>query len=196
MQLGKVPVFLGLVAGAAVTAAIFGAIHHQMSYSVGPSFFTALYLPASGVPADTAPRLAAALAGAQAAWGIGILAALPALILGFIMVPKPRTYMAAGIGAIGVGVFLALLASLLGLLAGIAADTTGLIDGWLSFPDGPARSDFLRAGFMHDGAVVGALIAALAGLWPMTRARKIDIAMIDADLARKRAAREKDKDGS
>lgn len=192
MQLGKVPVFLGLVAGAAVIAAIFGAIHHQLSFSVGPSFFTELYLPASDLPEGTAPRLAAAMAGAQTAWWIGIVAGAPAFALGFVMVPKPRTYMAAGIGAIGVGVFLTLLASLLGLLAGIAADTTGLIDDWLTFPEGPTRSDFLRAGFMHDGAILGALLAALAGIWPMTRARKIDIAMIDADLKRKREERDRD----
>lgn len=175
---GKFPVFVLLLALAALVAALFGALLPQLSYSVGPSLFETLVFPHTGIAPGDSPRLAAAQAGVLAAWWIGPLITLPAFLFGLVSVPRTETYLAAGIGATGLVFVLATFAALIGLLAGIAADTTGLIDPFLTIPQGPARSDFLRAGFMHDGASVAAGLGLLLAFWPMVRARRIDNARL------------------
>ncbi len=181
-RLGKFPIFILLLAIAACAAALFGAVHNQLSYTVGPTYFTALKFQQFGIPDDMAPRLAASWVGVQASWWMGILVGLPAFVIGLLIVPKSDSYFAAGIGAIGLVVFLSLFAALAGLLGGIAADASGILDGWLTLPDGPTRSDLLRAGFMHDASYLAGALGALVAIFPMRRARQIDIARIDAEL--------------
>jgi hypothetical protein len=175
-RFGKLPILVLLLALAAISAAVFGALHNQLSYSVGPSYFEALKFPQFGIAPDTAPRLGAALVGVQASWWVGPLVALPAFLYGFVAVPRSQTYLAAGIGGIGLVLVLATLAALLGLLGGIVADATGLIDPYIVLPEGPVRSDFLRAGFMHDAAYGAGILGLLLAFWPMRRARAIDMA--------------------
>lgn len=174
MRLGKFPVFFLLVALAALAAAVFGALHNQLSYSVGPDYFLSLKFPQFGIPGDMPPRLGAALVGVQAGWWVGAAVALPAFLYGLFAVPQAQSFLAAGIGAIGLVLVLATFAALAGLVGGIAVETTGLLDAYLPVPDGVDRRDFLRAGFMHDAGYVGAALGALIAFWPMRRARAID----------------------
>jgi hypothetical protein len=175
-RFGKLPLLVILLALAALTAAIFGALHNQLSYTVGPTYFTGLKFPQFAIPADTAPRLGAALVGVQASWWMGPLVALPAFLYGFVAVPRTETYLAAGIGAIGLVVVLATLAALVGLVGGIAAEASGLLDPYLTLPEGPTRGEFYRAGFMHDSAYAAGALGLLLAFWPMRRARRIDMA--------------------
>jgi hypothetical protein len=175
MSLGKFPTFFVLLGIAALSAAVFGALHNQLSYAVGPDYFHKIKFPQFGIPADISPRLGAALVGAQASWWMGALVGLPAFALGLFSVPNARSYLAAGIGAIGLVIVLATSAALAGLIGGLIADTTGLLDQALSLPDGVARSDFLRAGFMHEAAYVAGALGALLAIWPMRRARAVDL---------------------
>lgn len=175
-RLGKFPTFFLLLLLAGLSAAIFGALHNQLSYSVGPSYFEALKFPQFGIAPETAPRIGAALVGVQASWWAGVLVGLPAFLFGLFTVPSARSYLAAGIAAIGLVLVLATFAALVGLVGGIAAESTGLLDPYLSLPEGPVRADFLRAGFMHDASYVGGALGALLAFWPMRRARLIDMA--------------------
>jgi hypothetical protein len=175
-RFGKLPLLVLLLGLAALIAALFGALHNQLSYTVGPTYFTALKFPQFAIPADTAPRLGAALVGIQASWWMGPLVAVPAFLYGFAAVPRTETYFAAGIGAIGLVVVLATLAALLGLVGGLVAETTGLLDPYLTPPQGPTRADFYRAGFMHDAAYAAGVLGLLVAFWPMRRARRIDLA--------------------
>lgn len=176
MRLGKFPTFFLLVALATGSATIFGALHNQLSYSVGPDYFVNLKFAQFGLPEGTAPRLGAAQVGMMASWWMGALVSLPALVLGLFTVPSARSYLAAGIGAIGLVLVLATFAALMGLVGGLVADATGMLDGVVTLPEGVARSDFLRAGFMHEAAYVAAGLGALLAIWPMRRARAIDMA--------------------
>jgi hypothetical protein len=175
-RFGKLPVFLLLLGVAALAAAAFGALHNQLSYSVGPSYFQALKFPQFGIPEEMSPRLGAARVGVAATWWFGLLVGLPAFLYGLVAVPRTQTYFAAGIGAIGLVVMLATFAALAGLVGGIAADATGLLDPFLTIPEGPERSDFLRAGFMHDAAYVAGGLGLVLAFWPMRRGRRIDLA--------------------
>lgn len=174
MRLGKFPVFFLLLALAALSAAVFGALHNQLSYSVGLDYFHSLKFPQFGIAETTAPRLGAAVVGAQASWWAGVLVSLPAFALGLFTVPRAQSYLAAGIGAIGLVIVLATLAALAGLVGGLIVDATGLLDAVVTPPAAVDRSDFLRAGFMHDAAYVAAGLGAVLAVWPMRRARAID----------------------
>lgn len=176
MPLGKFPTFFLLVALAALAAAIFGALHNQLSYSVGPDYFLGIKFPQFGIPEGTSPRFGAAQVGILASWWMGVLVGLPAFLFGLFTVPNARSYLAAGIGGIGLVLVLATFAALAGLVGGIMAEATGILDGYLTPPDGIDRGDFLRAGFMHDASYLGGALGALLAFWPMRRARVIDMA--------------------
>lgn len=176
MTLGKFPSFFLLVALAAISAAVFGALQNQLSYSVGPSYFHGLKFPQFGIAEGTAPRFGAAQVGLMASWWMGALVGLPAFVLGLFTVPSAQSYLAAGIGAIGLVLVLATFSALAGLVGGLLADATGLLDAVLALPQGVERSDFLRAGFMHEASYVAGGLGALLAIWPMRRARAIDLA--------------------
>lgn len=176
MPLGKFPTFFLLVALAALSAAIFGALHNQLSYSVGPDYFESVKFPQFGIPDTTSPRFGAAQVGILASWWMGALVGLPAFLYGLFTVPKTRSYLAAGIGGIGLVLVLATFGALAGLVGGIAAEATGVLDGFLTLPQGIDRADFLRAGFMHDASYVAGGLGAILAFWPMRRARAIDLA--------------------
>lgn len=176
MRLGKFPTFFLLVALAALSAAVFGALHNQLSYSVGPDYFVSYKFPQFGIPEGTSPRFGAAKVGILASWWMGAVVALPAFLFGLFTVPSPRSYLAAGIGAIGLVLVLTTFAALAGLVGGIAAEATGIFDGYVAPPADIDRADFLRAGFMHDASYIGGALGALLAFWPMRRARVIDMA--------------------
>jgi len=173
-RFGKFPLLLLLVLIAALVAGVFGMLHNQLSYSVGSSYFTGLKFAQFGIAEGTAERWGAAQVGFMASWWMGAMVGLPAFLIGLFMVPTRRSYFAAGLGGIGLVVVFATFTAFAGLIGGLVADQTGLIDGYLAFPSGPTRSDFLRAGFMHDASYLGGALGALLAIWPMTRARKID----------------------
>ncbi len=174
--MGKFPILFLLIICAAMAAASFGALHNQLSYSVGPTYFTDFKFLQFDVGPDAPPRLGAAYVGAMASWWMGAVIGLPAFLYGLVAVPNARSYLAAGLGAIFVVILLATFGALAGLLGGIVADTTGLLDPYLTFPDGPTRQDLLRAGFMHDASYIAAALGLIAAFFPMRRARKLDLA--------------------
>ncbi|GAA5073148.1 hypothetical protein N0B44_15225 [Roseibacterium beibuensis] len=175
-RFGKFPIFALLLALAALAAALFGALHTQISYSVGPSYFEDYKFAQFGTDPEMAPRLAAAVVGAQASWWMGALVGLPALLYGLVAVPRNASFFAAGIGAIGLVVILATFAAVAGLLGGIIVTATGWPDASLTLPDGVDPTEFLRAGFMHDASYIGGGLGAILAFWPMRRARQIDAA--------------------
>ena len=173
-RLTKPIIFLFLVGLAALTAAIFGALHNQLSYTVGPSYFTDFKFRQFDISSDLPDRIGAAWVGVQASWWMGILVGLPAFLIGLFIVPQRQTYLAAGIGAIGLVLTFTLFAALAGLIGGLVADRTGLLDPYLQLPEHLDRSEFLRAGFMHNASYLGAALGGLIAIWPMFRARRID----------------------
>lgn len=183
VNMGKFPILLVLLGGAALAAATFGALHNQLSFSVGPTYFTELKFTQFNISDTTPPRLGAALVGIFASWWMGPLIALPAFLYGLLTVPNPRSYFAAGLGAIFMVILLATCGAIAGLLGGLIADTTGLMDTRITFPDGPTRQDLLRAGFMHDASYIAGALGAMAAFLPMRRARQIDTALAERDTA-------------
>jgi hypothetical protein len=158
---------------AVVAAGAFGMAHNQLSYSVGPSYFTGFKFTQFAIPEDTAPRWGASLVGWQAGWWMGLIAGLPVLGYGLLRTPSAGALWAGGIGAILTVILTAATSALLGLALGFAAVASGL-----DFPAAAARpgvtpDDMIRAGVMHEASYYGGLLGALLAFWPMTRATKL-----------------------
>ena len=89
------------------------------------------------------------------------------------MVPLPPT--AAGIGAIGLVIMLATMAAFAGLIDGLIADPTGLLDA--SLPRPRARIAPISCALVScmrrlmSRGPLGALVA----FWPIRRARGLDL---------------------
>lgn len=164
-------VFFLLLGGAALAAAIFGAAHNQLSYTMGPDYFHVIKFPQFGIGQDVPDRIGAALVGVQASWWMGVLVGLPAFLFGLFAVGDGRAYLGAGIGAIGLVILLATLFAFVGLVAGIALAGNPLLD-FLPVPAGADPIHIHRAGLMHEASYLGGAVGALAAFWPMMQARR------------------------
>lgn len=157
---------LGRLLALVVLAALYGALHDQLSYGIGPEYFSCLKFPQFGLlDASLAPRWRAAQVGLLA----GAAAGLP---LGLVLLglarrrPAAERYVWCGSAAILLG---ALGCALLGL---------GL--GWLALELGSVQRvpacvqdshGFLLAAWMHDGSYLGALTGLVVFAWRNRRRR-------------------------
>lgn len=172
--MGKYGVFLGLLAMALLAAGLFGALHNQLSYSVGPDYYHAHKFDQFGIAEAQRNRIGAALVGWQASWWMGVIIGLPAFALGLFSIARPQTYLAAGIGAIGAVLMVTLMASLAGLAIGMIWVDGGIAQS-IPVPDGVTDpTGYVRAGLMHDLSYMGGLAGMLVALWTMWRARKYE----------------------
>ncbi|MFZ5963447.1 hypothetical protein ACOXXX_10885 [Thalassococcus sp. BH17M4-6] len=178
--MGKGSFFALLLVSAAVAAGLFGALHNQLSYSVGASYFHDFKFAQFGVPGDLHNRLGAALVGWRASWWVGLLVGLPAFLLGLFLMARPQAYLAAGLGAIFAVVMLTLLASGTGLFIGMTlADAAMLQD--IPIPDGVTdRAGFVRAGLMHDASYIGGALGLILALVIVWRAARAERALLNA----------------
>lgn len=165
--MNKFTVLFGLLALCALAAGVFGALHNQLSYSVGPSYFHELKFAQFGLSEDLHNRLGAALVGVRASWWMGVLMGLPALLLGFFLLPRPQTLLTAGIGVL----VLALLVTTLAVAGGLGFGVTVLDEAQvaaLPMPEGVSDPmGFARAGIMHDMAYYGGIAGAVIAAWTM-----------------------------
>ena len=173
-QGGKIGAFAMLMLLAALSAGIFGAVHNQLSYSVGPGYFTNFKFVQFGTPSDLSPRAGAALVGWQASWWMGLIAGLPVLGYGLMRAPTTGALWAGGIGAIITVIMTAAICALLGLGAGFAYVATGL--DLLITPANVPEAEYFRAGFMHDASYLGGILGTLFAFFPMARATRLPTA--------------------
>jgi len=165
--LRKLGTFIALIATAAVFAAVYGALHDQLSYTVAPEYYTRFkfdQFAAYGVR-ELPPRLGAAVVGALATWWVGLYAGILVAGAGFRHT-TPIAMARATMRAYGILALVALAGGLLGLLVGWVAfgsnEAAPYVDWWR--PAGlTAPRRFYAVGMMHNagylGGAVGALVA-------------------------------------
>lgn len=147
-------------------AALYGALHDQLSYGIGPEYFTCLKFPQFGLLDESiAPRWRVAQVGLLA----GAAAGLPlGLVLCWWVRRRGGTSRLLWRGAAWV------------VLGAMLLATLGLAFGWLalhlaSVQRVPAcvqdAQGFLLAAWMHDGSYLGALAGLLAFFWRSRRQR-------------------------
>lgn len=141
-----------LVAVACTAAALFGALHNQASFTVAPSYFHEFKFLQFGTPEALRTRLGASIVGVLASWWMGLI--LGPLILAFAIISRPPRAMVRRFLLATAVVFTAATVS---SAAGLAVARLGLLG---------RQTDFAAAGFMHNGAYLGAVLGAIfaAGL--------------------------------
>lgn len=161
---GRLRSLAGLTALVAL-AALYGALHDQLSYGLGPEYFTCLKFPQFGLLDERlAPRWRAAQVGLLA----GGTAGVP---LGLVLLWLARRERQARVlwhGALAV------------LLGATGFALLGLGVGWLALELGRLPRvpvcvqdvrGFLLAAWMHDGSYLGALAGLAAFAWRRRRQR-------------------------
>lgn len=163
--------FLALLALGVVTAGVFGALHNQLSYSVGASYFHDLKFPQFRIGEDLQNRLGAALVGWRASWWMGLVIGIPAFGLGLLTMKRRETFLSGGLSAIGAVLFVVLVGAMGGLILGLLAPS---VASELPIPDSVIDTEsYLRAALMHDGAYLGGLAGlpvAMMTIWRSARA--------------------------
>lgn len=180
MSLSKPAAFVILTALATLSAGLFGALHNQLSYSVGATYFHAFMFSEFGLTEALRNRFGAAWIGWQDCWWKGLLVGVPAFALGLVRIDRPARLLAAGIGAIGAVVLVSLFFAMGGLLIGMIGAGTPMIDDMAVPAEVTDRGSFLRAALMHDGARIGGLVGVLAALLTIWRAGDSDRRMRQA----------------
>lgn len=170
--MAKLGVFLLLLALSVLAAGLFGALHNQISYSVGPDYFLRYKFQQFAVPMDLSPRIGAAMVGWQASWWMGLFVGLPPFLLGAILFKEAVPFRAAGIRAIAAVLLSTAIAASGGLLfASLAINAE--IAAELPLP--VVASDplgFVRAGIMHDASYLGGFAGVFLAIWIVFRASR------------------------
>lgn len=72
------PVMVGF---ACVLAGVYGIVHNQISFTVGPDYFYALKFPQFRIPELLQSRVGAAYVGWQASWWMGLVIGIPIAVM-------------------------------------------------------------------------------------------------------------------
>ncbi|MCB1338546.1 MAG: hypothetical protein KDK10_14160 [Maritimibacter sp.] len=163
-RLSKLVQFPIWVALACLVAGLYGAAHNQVSYTLGPSYFTAFKFAQFQIGADVPPRLGAALVGWRASWWMGALTGVPLFALALAARSRAayaRLCRMALATVLGTALLLGAVAVLLGVTV-LGEEHLALLLGGRNPPD---PMGFARAGLLHDTSYLGGLAGfALAAL--------------------------------
>ena len=172
----KLVAFVALVAAAAVLAAVYGALHDQISFTVAPEYFTLFkfrQFALSGV-GEMPPRLGVAVVGILATWWVGLFAGV--LIAGAGLFHRTAPAMVRStLRAYGVLAVVAFAAGLVGLaygwvIAGGAA-APHFAEWWR--PEGlTAPRRFFAVGSMHNASYLGGAVGVLIAVTYQVRAAR------------------------
>lgn len=153
-------------------AGVYGALHNQLSYSVGSSYFHDFKFAQFGISTDWQNRFGASLVGWRASWWMGLLVGLPAFLLGYVILRNPQRFLAAGVTSVAAVICCVLLFSMGGLILGMIAPQHAAN---LPLPAGITDTEsFLRAALMHEASYYGGFVGVLVALWPIWQARKAE----------------------
>ncbi len=165
----------------AVIAGVYGVLHDQVTFSIGPEYFTRFKVWQFHYHDDPGPqRWVAAKIGFQASWAVGFFAGW---FFGRLAVPKTSLRRAAVLSLQAVTLMLAV--TLVGGAGGWAwarwrlneARIAEWAEVFRAFEVGDMEA-FATVGCIHDGSYLGALLGLIVALlWLRQRLR------IDASLA-------------
>lgn len=162
-----------LFAAACVLAGTYGMLHNQVSYTVAPEYFTKFKFDQFRTPPALPDRVAAAIVGWRASFGVGGLVAL------FVV---PAAYAAGDVRSLirlslrGFAITLAVAAAI-GLLALAVSfvmvredNVPAIVERYGNIMDDPVA--FWRAGTMHNFSYLGGAIGSCIGCVMTVRAAR------------------------
>lgn len=150
------PVMIGF---ACLLAAAYGALHNQISYTVGPDYFHALKFIQFQIAPALPYRFGAAIVGVQASWWMGVVIGLP---IALICLREPTTGAMAWL-FVTVSVGIVALTLVLGLLSLLVPVTPAMLD---ALPIPRAANDpigFVRAAILHEVSYGAGMVAMVLG---------------------------------
>jgi hypothetical protein len=164
-ELPKVATWMGL---GALAAGIYGIAHDQVTYSLGPEYFTRLKFEqfAYAAPLSGSERQFAGAIGFLATWWVG---ALVMWIFARVSLKREGSLPPAREMAIALGiVFAASIAGATGgWLWGIGRRATGYAEGWIDRMDSLGVEDavsFMSVAYIHNASYLGGALGTMAAL--------------------------------
>jgi hypothetical protein len=147
---------------ACVIAALYGAIHNQISYTVSPEYFTTLKFEQFDIDPSIPDRLGASLVGVYASWWMGLVLGAILVPLG-LLIPGAKNYvvgMLKALGVVGLTSFVCAIVTLLWTLS-LGRSTTQTDNGL--HPDSHITHAFESVASMHVASYFGGFIGLLIG---------------------------------
>lgn len=150
----KLWIFLALLALACLAGAIFGALHDQVSYTVGPEYFTILKFEQFQIDPALPTRVGVALVGVLASWWMGLVIGVPVFGLG-LLIPDNGTYWRVGLACIAVAMVVTVLAAAAGLVLALVNLTPADTAIWAEIFPLTDPLNFGRVAWMHNASYLG-----------------------------------------
>ncbi len=158
----KLGVYIFVVVLAVVVAGLYGMIHNQISYTVSPEYFTKFKFWQFGLEGTPLPeRVRASIVGFLASWWMGLPIGMLVGAAGFIH-DGHRRMLSVTLWSMLVTVSFTFLFGLGGLAYGwfqTAHIDVARYDAWYIPKNVTDLRRFLCAGYMHNSAYLGGLLA-------------------------------------
>jgi hypothetical protein len=165
---------LGVGVLGAVIAGVYGMIHDQVTYAVGPEYFTAFkFQQFARADIGLPPQLFVSQIGFLATWWVGLIAGWFMARIAYTRLPTARAFRLCMEG-FGIMLCTALVAGLIGFLMGVFHGPN-YERSWGSLPtsqisDVPA---FVKVGYIHNASYLGGLVGLIIASIRIVRKRKI-----------------------
>ncbi|TBX15441.1 hypothetical protein [Nioella sediminis] len=149
-----------LIAFACLLAGLYGMVHNQISYTVGPDYFHAFKFHQFNIAEALPFRVGAAIVGWQASWWMGIVIGVPIAAIGLAMPSTGqmvRTFIGVSMMVVGITLVLG--------VASLAIPVDPSQYHHFRIPSGVEDAEgFVRAGLMHSTSYLAGLIGLVAGV--------------------------------
>lgn len=172
MVMARLVVLPVLIAVACLLAGVYGMVHNQISYTVGPDYFHAFKFRQFNIAEALPYRLGAAIVGWRASWWMGLVIGVPIAAVALAM-PTVQQMVRAFLLAVLMVVGIALAFG----VASLAIPVDPSQYHHFSIPSGVADAEgFARAGLMHNtsyfAGIVGLVVGVVFMLVAVIRARR------------------------
>jgi hypothetical protein len=162
----RLPAMLAIACSGAVMAAVYGAVHDQISYSISPEYFTKMkFQQFRWADAGWPPRVFASVVGVLATWWAGLFAGWFLARAGLDQLP-PVQRRATAVRAFALMLGVAVTFGILGALCGRVTSDNKYAD-WEDWRERLALEDvagFATVAWLHAAGYVGALVGLIAAI--------------------------------
>ena len=166
IPLAHLPTMAKVAAAGAILAALYGAIHDQVSYTIAPEYFTKLkFAQFAWANIGLSPRWYASEIGILATWWVGLIAGWLLARGGIVELPSQERWRATW-RSFSIVAVITLGGGALGMAYGsnIASRDLSAWSRWqrvLQLNDLPA---FVTVAWLHNGGYLGALIGLIVAI--------------------------------
>ncbi len=152
-----------LLVAACCMAALYGAVHNQLSYTVAPGYFHEFKFLQFRLPPDAWTRVGASWIGVLASWWMGLILAVP-IFCAALFVKGDSAFIRAFLTATIIVLSTTLVIGLGALAMAYMTFTPDNLPWWMDGWDVSNPVAFARAGQMHNFSYLGGLIGTGLGL--------------------------------